>query len=564
MRQTSSSTVAALLVLILPSTDAFLQPRSCHHNIISSSSTFLLNAVSQRQTFIIDGGELESFLLHNNNIEGETLSTGGGRGRNVVGSLTLVTGSTQDGSRVIGVQVQSSSTKTNDGDDVDNNYETVSLGDAVDVYKHTIATIPQSVSDNDALSTAAAAVVGVHCALPRVGGVGGSDNSNDVFYSGKTVIIGGNDFACFLADAMASLGIEVSIVSNNGGIKVKNGQVNVMKPYDFNDDYEEIGFSTAIGQFDSMVDTISNERKGMIISPDNPYGGSTLLQLLDLKHQCNKYISTLTQSQQIVKNEGVLFGPGKANAHVKAMESVSLAKCISLVPSLGFGKSTLQRLLDSNVLFTGGKNNNNKSIVARGWTMKDFWEETSWPRDSSGTGIRYGFPVQEEEDLDELFRKEQERMQQRARVGSPEERGGMDNEETTKQLLIDEKNPYVTQIMGVDGLAQKVISQQKDCVIFVAMRSCRTCKGINPIFSKLARERGGDNLMFAKADATGASGKALGRQLGVESVPSFVLFRNGVRYGAVSTSRLPSDRLDRAIQGLVEGDDFDPSLEEDE
>ncbi len=562
MRQTSSSTVAALLVLILPFSAAFLQPRSCH-NIISSS-TFLLNAVSQRQTFIIDGGELESFLLHNNNSEGETsLTGGGGRSRgNVVGSLTLVTGTTQeDSSRIIGVQAQRSSSSIDDDDA--NNYETVSLGDGVDVYKHTIATIPQSVSDNDALSTAAAAVVGVHCALPRVGGVGGSDNSNDVFYSGKSIIIGGNDYACFLADAMASLGIEVSIVSNNGGIKVKNGQVNVMKPYDFNDDYEEIGFSTAIGQFDSLVDTISNERKGMIISQDNPYGGSTLLQLLDLKHQCNKYISTLPQSQQIVKNEGVLFGPGKANAHVKAMESVSLAKCISLVPSLGFGKSTLQRLLDSNVLFTS-KNNNNKSIVARGWTMKDFWEETSWPRDSSGTGIRYGFPVQEEEDLDELFRKEQEGMQQRARVGSPEERGGMDNEETTKQLLIDEKNPYVTQIMGVDGLAQKVISKQKDCVIFVAMRSCRTCKGINPIFSKLARERGGDNLMFAKADATGASGKALGRQMGVESVPSFVLFRNGVRYGAVSTSRLPSDRLDRAIQALVEGDDFDPSLEEDE
>lgn len=555
MRQTSSSSTAAaaLLVLILPSAAAFLQPRSSHTSI-SSSTSFLLNAVSQRQTFIIDGGELESFLLHNNNSEGETSSTGGGRRGNVVGSLTLVTGTTQDdpSKRIIGVKA----------DDDINNYETVSLGDEIDVHKHTIATIPQSVSDNDALSTAAAAVVGVHCALPRVGGVGGSDNSNDVFYSGKSVIIGGNDYACFLADAMASLGIEVSIVSNNGGIKVKNGQVNVMKPYDFNDDYEEIGFSTAIGQFDSLVDTISNERKGMIISQDNPYGGSTLLQLLDLKHQCNKYISTLTQSQQIVKNEGVLFGPGKANAHVKAMESVSLAKCISLVPSLGFGKSTLQRLLDSNVLFTG-KNNNNKSIVARGWTMKDFWEETSWPRDSSGTGIRYGFPVQEEEDLDELFRKEQERMQQRARVGSPEERGGMDNEETTKQLLIDEKNPYVTQIMGVDGLAQKVISQQKDCVIFVAMRSCRTCKGINPTFSKLARERGGDNLMFAKADATGASGKALGRQLGVESVPSFVLFRNGVRYGAVSTSRLPSDRLDRAIQALVEGDDFDPSLEED-
>jgi len=39
---------------------------------------------------------------------------------------------------------------------------------------------------------------------------------------------------------------------------------------------------------------------------------------------------------------------------------------------------------------------------------------------------------------------------------------------------------------------------------------------------------------------------------------------SSLRYGAVSTSRLPSDGLDRAIQGLVEGDDFDPSLEEDE
>ena len=556
---TSSSATAALLVLLavlLQSVTAFqsslLIPPHINKQLLSS--TFLLNAVSQRQTFIIDGGELESFLLHNSNNSEEASTSGMLSSKAKIGSLTLVTGSTQKdpSRRIIGVQTT--------GNDNYSNYETVSLGDDVDVYKHTIATIPQGVSDNDALSTAAAAIVGIHCALPRVAGVGGGDNSNDVFYSGKTVVIGGNDYACFLADALASLGIEVYIVSNNGGIKVKNGGVTVMKPYDFDDDYEEVGFTTAIGQFDSLVDTISNERKGMMISQDNPYGGSSVLQLLQSQHQCNKYISTLTQSQQIVKNEGVLFGPGKANAHVKAMESVSLAKCTSLVPSLGFGTSTLQTLLNSNVIFSS---KNNKPIVARGWTMRDFWEETSWPRDSSGTGIRYGFPVVEEEDLDEIFRKEQERMQQRTRVGSTEG-GGMDDDETSKQLLIDQKNPYVTQIIGVDGLAQEVISKQKDCVIFVAMRSCRTCKGINPIFTKLARERGSDELMFAKADATGASGKALGKQLGVESVPSFVLFRNGVRYGAVSTSKLPSDRLDQALQDLVEGRDFDPLLEEDE
>lgn len=503
-----------------------------------------LNAVSRRQTFIYDGGELESFLLHSGS---KSSSTGAAT---KVGSLTLVTGSTkEDPSRRI-VAVQTDNNKNL-------NYETISMGD-VDVYSHTIATIPQKVSEADALSTAAAALVGIHCAIPKVGGVGGSDNSNDVFYSGKAVVVGGNDYACFVADGLATLGIDVSLVSP-GSPKAKNDGVNVMKHWDMTDDYDEIGFCDAIGKFDSLIDTISNERKGMIFTDDNPSGGSSVLQLLQSRHQCSKYISTLTQSQQIVKNEGVLWGPGKANDHLKKMESMSLAKCTSLVPSLGFGKTT-QTLLDSNVLFSV-KNGN--PIVSRGWTLKDFWEETSWPRDSSGMGIRFGLPVQEEEDLDEAFRREQERMQQRIRVGS-EVGGGMDDKEATKQALIDQTNPYVTQIVGVDGLAQEVISKRKDCVVFVAMRSCRTCKGINPIFTKLARDRGGDELMFAKADASGAIGKALGKQLGVASVPSFVLFRNGVRYGAVSASKLPSKRLDQALSDLVEGKDFDSRLEEGE
>ncbi|KAL7495432.1 hypothetical protein ACHAWT_004678 [Skeletonema menzelii] len=519
-------------------------PLSIRRSFPSSS----LQAVSQRRTFIFDGGELESFLLHNNNGElsiGTNIAT-------KVGSLTLVTGSTQeDSQRIVAVQA-------NNNDNAASNYETISMGD-LDVYAHTIATIPPKVSDSDALSTAAAALVGIHCAIPKVRGVGGSDNSNDVFYTGKAVVVGGNDYACFVADGLATLGIKVSLVST-GSPRAKNDGVYVMKPSDLNDDYEEVGFCASVGQFDSLIDTLSNERKGMLITEDNPYGGSTVLQLLQSKHQCNKYISTLTQSQQLVKNEGVLWGPGKANDHVKKMESVPLTRCTSLVPSLGFGAATLQKLLDSNVLFSIKSNN---PTVSRGWALKDFWEEMNWPRDSSGMGIRFGMPVQEEEDLDEEFRREQERMQTRIRVGN-EIGGGMDDTETTKQQLIDQQNPYVTQIVGVDGLAQEVISKQKTSVVFVAMRSCRTCKGINPVFTKLARERSSDELMFAKADATGATGKALGRQLGVQSVPSFVLFRNGVRYGAVSASKLPSKRLDQALSDLMEGKDFDSSLEESE
>lgn len=295
----------------------------------------------------------------------------------------------------------------------------------------------------------------------------------------------------------------------------------------------------------------------MTLNTDDPSGGSATLHLLKFKHQCHKYISTLSASQQIIKKDGVLFGPGKANSHVKSLKSMSSKKCTPLVPSVGFGPSTLQILLENNVLFPS--KNNKKEIVTRGWSMKDFWEETSWPRDSSGTGLRYGMPVADEEDLEEMFQREKLQMTRGTRIGA---KGEADENERAEQMKADKQNPYVTQIIGVDGLDEIILSKRRSSVVFVAMRSCRTCKGINPVFTRIAREYEGE-LMFAKADATGSVGKALGRQLGVIAVPSFVLFKDGVRYGAVSTSKLPSDRLDKAIADLEAGREFDPSLEED-
>ena len=366
-------------------------------------------------------------------------------------------------------------------------------------------------------------------------------------------------------------------------ILIPNNSVKVMSPSVESDDDEEdaeIGFANAIGQFDSLIDTLANERKGMPMIDIMPAGGigggrGSVLSLLRSKHQCNKYISTTTHAQQVIKNDGILFGPGKANTHVKAMESMSLQKCWNLVPSAGFGPTTLQTLLDNNVLFPakGGKaaaSSSSAAVVARGWDMKDFWEETSWPRDSSGTGVRYGLPVldddeeddEEDDDYMDSFQRKQMQIRStslRTRIGSE---GGMDDDEVQKQTEMDESNPYVTKIIGVDGLASNILSRRRSSVIFVSMRSCRTCKRIDSMFTKMARESDNNGLLYAKADTTGLGGKLLGRQLGVVAVPAFVLFRDGIRYGAVSTSKLPSDRLDKAIRGLEAGEDFDPSLEE--
>ena len=112
---------------------------------------------------------------------------------------------------------------------------------------------------------------------------------------------------------------------------------------------DEVGFASAVGQFDSLIDTLSNEHRGSIITEEDLAGGSTMLQLLRSRHRCYKYVSTLTQSQQIIKNDGVLFGPGKANTYVKLMESISSTKCQNLIPSPGFGPSTLQILLENNI-----------------------------------------------------------------------------------------------------------------------------------------------------------------------------------------------------------------------
>jgi len=143
----------------------------------SLQSTLVLNAISQRQTFILDGGELQSFLLHNNI---PSAASGGWRNSPQAGCLNLITGTTDDGGRVVGVE------KRDDGDTADMlSYESVSVGNS-QVYRHTLATIPKGVSDWDALSTAAASVVGIHCAIPKVEAVGGS--TDEVFYSGKVCI----------------------------------------------------------------------------------------------------------------------------------------------------------------------------------------------------------------------------------------------------------------------------------------------------------------------------------------------------------------------------------------
>ena len=86
------------------------------------------------------------------------------------------------------------------------------------------------------------------------------------------------------------------------------------------------------------------------------------------------------------------------------------------------------------------------------------------------------------------------------------------------------------------------------------------CKPFYQRMARLYNEQAKDNnkVIFAKADATGEIGKELGRYLGIDSVPNFIFFKGGKRYGTpLAISRLPSSTLERALVHLEDGLDWD-------
>ena len=228
-----------------------------------------------------------------------------------------------------------------------------------------------------------------------------------------------------------------------------------------------------------------------------------------------------------MQDEGLLFGPGKVNGYVK-----SLGRGIAIIPPQGFGL-TLQRLLDSGVT------NAWKCQAVRTWSLPEFWELTTWPREA-GTGVRFGLPSSAEESNEDIG------------FGEEEEEEVEEEEESS--------NPFVKNVVGVNGVAREIVARRKNAILFLSGRYCRTCRYLNPQFNRMAR-LGGGGLTFAKTDTSDTVGKELSRQLEVDSVPTFVLFREGSRYGPpLSVTRLPSKQLNQALDNLVSGVEWDAKL----
>jgi thiol-disulfide isomerase/thioredoxin len=375
---------------------------------------------------------------------------------------------------------------------------------------------------------------------------------------------------------------------------VQIATVQVIKPMV---DSSDTGFCSHLGQFDSLVDTIGNERSSSLSVNDaindedfNDIGisfGSSVLQLLKTRHNCQKYVSTLTHCQEIVAKQGIFGGPGKTEQYSQKVGNLSFlassSDCQPFPPPAALGK-TLETLLGKDVVFTDEQRRkicSKKSDAIRGWSLADFWETASWPRDSSGTGaVRFGLPVRDdlsnEEHSGEYMISESPYRQEQAKAVVQDEEydevGAFDLQQPRKSSSPKNRaiqnNPYVLNILGVEGMESEIVDTEMDCIVFLSAKFCKTCRTINPIFTRMARlnqENAKNKISFVKAEASGEMGKALGRRLSVQAVPSFVLFRKGQQFGVpLSVSKLPSRKINRALELLATGASWDDSILDEE
>jgi hypothetical protein len=180
----------------------------------TTSPTTTLTSIGKSQLAVLDGAEWTSVqtILRAEFSSSTTTSTTSGTTRTTeaktkYGYMRVVTGRDSKDRRVVAVRY-------NDGDDdSDKTKDSHNL-----VYEDSVAVIPEKISDADAIATFTTCLSSVHCALPRVERVGGG---NDSIVAGRAVVLGSSDVACFAAEGLASLGIEVFLVNPKGSANVK-------------------------------------------------------------------------------------------------------------------------------------------------------------------------------------------------------------------------------------------------------------------------------------------------------------------------------------------------------
>lgn len=248
----------------------------------------------------------------------------------------------------------------------------------------------------------------------------------------------------------------------------------------------------------------------------------------------------------------------------------------SIIPPKSIG-STIETLMKNNVILTEKQRSkacSKKSDAIRGWSLPDFWEQMAWPRDSSGPGTtHFGLPVRDTLDEVEIINGIAVSEPPSDSIPSTPIRKRIEEDETSsfvdgKETKVVQQNPFVMEIGDIDGFESEIIENEKSCIMFMSARWCRTCKTINPAYTRMARINDviakDNNFSFVKAEASTPSGKRLSKLVSVRAVPSFVFVRDGKILGQTYVSKLPDRKISKAVELLISGEEWDESLVDDE
>jgi len=523
----------------------------------------------------------------------------------------------EKGTQIVGVEVPSTIKNSTSGSDESSHDTILSIDEKLHLYRDSVAVLPSKLSPADAISTAATSLLGVHCGgsshlLP-------SSSGKHTEKKGKIVIVGGGDYASFLARALVGLGNEVSLVSARPGWSLpsesdiiapssskrkEEGSIEILPPAV---GPMSLGFATAIDKFDTLIDTLGDEmgmgRALTLVDNEMLVGGGRLLEQLKEVHGCTNYISTLTRSQQYVLNKGLIFARDPVVRYQKEVEKSSTSgKYQVLSPPSNFG-ATLQLLLDRNIVYPSDQNENGphdaKSNFVRGWSLSDLTELKTWPREGPG---RFGFPVVDLSAPPVSLRRKATAATVSARnspkegeedgsIGDISAKDGVENSSSiqssvsnkssnndvvteamnssssqaynhanTEILLTTPKkstanttikvtkrrrpskstmslNPHITTIHSASELNREIVEPERDCILILTASYCVKCKQMTPQLNRIARRISLESsspspsrITFAHADISdGPRGKQVGKVLGVEKVPSVVVFQNGKR-----------------------------------
>jgi len=360
----------------------------------------------------------------------------------------------------------------------------------------------------------------------------------------NVVVVGGGKLASYLTAVIPVIYPCVSVYQISTRVRGSSGeQTKTLNPNE-----EEEGFADTVGRFEVLIDTLAKE-------------GEDIVGMMRKKHGLKLYISTMTRTAEIFKESGVLKGPGKVKQYSEGVVSAVERSLVS--GELSFrgidvdGASLiLQSLIDAGAT-NDDRNVKSNEVNVRGGDVRDLWEQTTWPRDSEGMNVRFGFPPpvgfgDEEDNEDEVEGEGEEYEKEMALIIE----GSMELEEERSPPGASgfgsgsgsgSTSASVTSVKNISDVSSEISDNNENAVLFLSAPWCRTCKYMTPSFNRLSRQE--PEVKFCKVSISSEEGKEVSRLLGVEVVPSFVFFRDGKVIGdPVSTSkvRLDEERRQRA------------------